>query len=493
LTPSNPRLVRILIVVVGLGLYVYGSDARGLLSADEPRYASIARTMAESGDWTTPRLDGEPWLEKPALLYWMGAAADRLGVQEDLATRLPVGLLAVAFLLLFHARLRSLFGDDAAALSTAVLGTSAGFAAYSNAGVFDLPLTASVGAALLCLLDWAEDESRDRLLPAFGALLGLSVLAKGLVGPAVAALAVLSIVRNRGVFPVAKALFAPRVLGPFLLVAGPWYLLCYLANGQAFIDEFLWKHHVERLYSSSLEHVQPWWFYLPVFIAALLPWTPLLAALRIREISADSRLRFFAYWALGTLLFFSVSTNKLPGYILPALPPVAALIGTALARRGARAAWFALSAATLAATPLAGAILPQALADGITRAWPPESLPWLGLAAALAALAAVTLAASSGRPKTAAGILALSTAAALFWLRLATFPALDRAAGSRSLWYEISHQSDQICIDHLRRHVRYGLAFYSRNSLPTCEEDPRPKVLSGDPPELDDTSFSIDP
>lgn len=491
--PSNPWLVRALIVVVGLSMYVIGSDARGLLSADEPRYASIARTMAESGDWTTPRLNGEPWLEKPSLLYWMGAAAHQAGVAEDLATRLPVGLLAVGFLLLFHQRLREPFGEAEATLSTAILGTSAGFAAYANAGVFDLPLTAAVGAALLCLTDWAEDADRDRLLPAFGALLGVSVLAKGLVGPAVATFAVLSVARDRGVFSVARALFAPRVLAPFLLVAGPWYGLCYLANGQAFLDEFLWKHHVERLYSSSLEHVQPWWFYLPVFAVSLLPWAPLLAALRVREIVGSSRLRFLAFWAAGTLVFFSVSTNKLPGYILPALPPTAALLGTALVRRGAGAAWFGLAGSTLLAAPPAAAILPKALADGLSRAWPPDSPPWFAIVLIALLVSAVTVAAARGKNLPAAGLLAVVAVGSLAWLRAATYPDLDRAAGSRALWYEISHESGDICTGDLRRHVLYGLDFYSRNSLPTCEEEPRRRVLSGDPPVLSGSTSSQDP
>jgi len=481
---SQPWLFRTLIVVVGLSLYVFGADARGLLSADEPRYASIARTMAETGDWTTPHLNGEPWFEKPALLYWMGALAHQTGVAEDLAVRWPVGLLAVGFLLLFFERLRGPFGEGAAALSTAILATSAGYAAYSNAGVFDLPLTAAVGAALLCLSDWAENADEDRYLPAFGALLGVAVLAKGLVGPAVATLALLSVVRDRGVASVARALFAPRVLGPFLLVAGPWYVLCYLANGPVFLEEFLWKHHVERLYSSALEHVQPWWFYLPVFLVALLPWTPLAAALRPGEIMRDSRLRLFAFWAVGTIVFFSISTNKLPGYILPALPPTAALLGVALARQGARPVWFGLAGATLLAAPLAAAVLPEALADGLSRAWPPASPPWFALASVVLFSLAITAAAAAGRKQLAAGLLAAGAAISLIAVKTQTFPALDRAAGSRSLWYEISHQHHEICTADLRRHVRYGLDFYSRNSLPTCEEEPRSRVLSGDPPAL---------
>src|ERR1700691_412746 len=96
-------------------LYFCGLSSSGMLGPDEPRYASISREMARSGDWITPRLWGEPWFEKPALLYWMAAAALRLGLNEDLAPRLPVALVSVAFLLFFYWILRHEFGDPAAA------------------------------------------------------------------------------------------------------------------------------------------------------------------------------------------------------------------------------------------------------------------------------------------------------------------------------------------------------------------------------------------
>src|SRR6476661_7114653 len=79
-------------------LYAYGLGDVGLFGPDEPRYASISREMARSGDWVTPRLAVEPWFEKPVLLYWMQAAAFRLGLGPDTAPRLPVILLSVAFL-----------------------------------------------------------------------------------------------------------------------------------------------------------------------------------------------------------------------------------------------------------------------------------------------------------------------------------------------------------------------------------------------------------
>jgi 4-amino-4-deoxy-L-arabinose transferase-like glycosyltransferase len=82
-------------------LFLFNLTGVGLLGPDEPRYAAIGREMARSGDWITPRLWGEPWFEKPALLYWMTAAAFRAGLGDDLAPRLPVALLSVGFLIFY--------------------------------------------------------------------------------------------------------------------------------------------------------------------------------------------------------------------------------------------------------------------------------------------------------------------------------------------------------------------------------------------------------
>ncbi|MCP5110117.1 MAG: glycosyltransferase family 39 protein, partial [bacterium] len=105
-------------------LFFSGLSDTGLLGPDEPRYAAVAREMADSGDWVTPRLWGETWFEKPALLYWMTAAAFRLGLGEELAPRLPVALMGLAFLVFFFLWLRREFSAKAGWYASAILATS---------------------------------------------------------------------------------------------------------------------------------------------------------------------------------------------------------------------------------------------------------------------------------------------------------------------------------------------------------------------------------
>ncbi len=473
--------------LLGIAAWVLLFDGvwlRGVIGPDEPRYASIAREMWESGDWVTPRLAGEPWYEKPALLYWMGAAALALGAEDDQATRYPVAVLSLAFLVFFHWRLRRNFDEETADIASAVLLTSAGWVAFSQAGVFDLPLTAAVSAALLLLLEWVNDPRDSGRLPWFGALLGVSVLAKGLAGPAVATMAALGVCTVRGVWPVARTLVHWRTLLPFAAVCGPWYLLCYLRNGEAFVEEFLWRHHVLRLISPELQHVQPFWFYLPVILVALMPWSPLLFALPWKRLWTDHQTRFLLAWAAGTLLFFSSATNKLPGYILPALPPAAALIALRLRVAPMPRVALTVSALLLGLLPLAAAVLPEALASGLPRAWPPRDLSW-GLAAMpLAALAAVAWAAWSGRRRTAVAAVALAAAIGLLTLKRAVYPQLDRAAGTRDLFLPEQVPVEDLCLGDVRRHVVYGASFYGRDRVPSCEQGTRPYHIEGNPPTI---------
>src|SRR5271157_4239326 len=175
------KIPRVLWIVLPLAylLYFYDLGAVGLVGPDEPRYASIAREMARSGDWITPRLWGQPWFEKPPLLYWMTGAAFRLGLGTELAPRLPVALLAVAFLAFYWWTVRREFGCQAAWLATLVLGTCGEWLGFSQVGVTDLPLAATFSAAMLLAVPWI-DRKDTRFLPAASALLGLAVLAKGL-------------------------------------------------------------------------------------------------------------------------------------------------------------------------------------------------------------------------------------------------------------------------------------------------------------------------
>ncbi len=460
-------------------LYFSGLSAAGMLGPDEPRYASIGREMARSGDWITPRLWGQPWFEKPALLYWMTGAAFRLGFGEELAPRVPVALVSVAFLLFFQCILSREFGARAAWIATLILGTSAAWVGCSFIGTTDLPMAAAFSAAMLLSLDWIATGRRGRL-PIAAALLGVAVLAKGLV-PLVLALPLAWYGSRRW-----RDLLHPSVAGVFLVVALPWYLLCYLRNGTVFLRTFFWEQHFARFVSGSLAHPQPFWFYIPVLAAALMPWTPALALLARRVLYRDIRCLFLITWALFVILFFSFSRNKLPGYLLPLTPAAAALVGIAFAE-SKRAIWVLPAVALcLISIPAALPVLPQALAAGISRA-PLPAFNWTWLLPVALALGIYWLD-SRGRHTAALCAMAVALTAGLTMMKLAGLPAIDRTYSARPLWREIAAQREHVCIESMRRSWRYGLNYYSVTPLPDCSQSPRPvRVVQTDgrPPQVE--------
>ena len=467
-------------------LYFWGMAERGLIGPDEPRYASVAHEMAVSGDWVTPRLEAQPWFEKPALLYWMGAAAENLGLSGDRAIRWPVALVSALFLLYFYRSLADSFGAAAAACAAMILATSAGWVAFSQAGIFDIPLTATLGTALLVLLPWIEDPAKKtpRRHLIFGVFLGLSVLAKGLVGPVLTVLALAPLLADAPFRSRALRLIRSPAPAAFLLVSVPWYALCYFANGPVFIEEFIWKHHIERFVSDSLQHVQPFWYFVPVVLAGLLPWTPLLVLLQRLEIRSDRRLRFLAYWAGTAFVFFSVSTNKLPGYVLPVLPPLAALMGIAVARAARPVVLLTASALLLLLIPVGATLLPMGLAHGLRRAWPPENISWIWVGGAFVAACAVAATARRKSAPAALASLAAFAAVSFVLLKSVAFPALNQTAGALPLWLRIEARQAEICIGDVRRHVRYGLRYYSQGRLPDCSSTPRAFQVKFDPPRI---------
>lgn len=435
-------------------LYFFGLTGTGLVGPDEPRYAAIGKAMAQTGDWITPRLWGETWFEKPALLYWMTAAGFKAGLDPDLAPRLPVAIVSVAFLIYFFVVLRREFGDRAAFYSTTILATSAGWLAYSHVAVTDLPLSAAFAGAMLAVM-----SGRSRFLA--GVLLGAAVLAKGLV-PLALFLPALWFWRKRA--PDLLVLLTVAVT-----VAAPWYVLVTLRNGTPFLEDFFWKHHFARYLTGALQHERPFWFYVPVLVAGFFPWSPLLLLLFEKRIYKDARIMFLLTWLAWGSIFFSVSRNKLPGYLLPLLPAAAALIGFAIAEARPRSAKMACLLATCAAllvlVPAIQEMLPQALVSGLSRA--PLRFPssaWI-IPALLITFASGFLEWKARREWAVAAI-AILTTIAMVRLVAEVYPALDRQVSARARW---GSDPDSItCISNENRSLQYGLSYYTGHRLPDC-------------------------
>jgi len=322
----------------------------------------------------------------------------------------------------------------------------------------DLPMSAALGAAILIVI---FDDRRALLA---GALLGLSILGKGFV-PVVLFAPVLLITRKRF-----------HILAAAVIVAAPWFILCWLRNGAAFWDDFFWKQHVARFLTPSLEHVQPLWYYIPVLLAGLFPWTPLAALLARRQLYTDRRLLLLALWLVYGLLFFSIAKNKLPGYLLPLLPGFAILLAAAWESARSKTIWLSASALLLIALPTVTAILPDALLAGLSRthiAFAP-----LGLLFLIPAIAVWML---QKKPESALLIVTLAAALGAVYLKQATFPALDNTVSVRAFWRSNQSAVSTACVDNVSRTLQYGLNYYATHELPPCAADAgSPRITTQD-------------
>jgi 4-amino-4-deoxy-L-arabinose transferase-like glycosyltransferase len=340
------------VLLIGVTLYVcYFSHLGGIgfVGPDEPRYASVAREMTESGDWITPRLYGQPWLEKPPLYYWGAALSFKLFGVSETAARFPSAVSALLATLALAWLAWRLYGGETARWLLLLLPTTVGMIGFSHAAATDMPFAGMLTVAMVCAavllcvsphvpansfwssasLTTSELRSWARLISGlFGLFLGLAVLAKGpaamiLCGGSVLLWALFA----KRWFQVAE-LFHPASIGMFVVIALPWYILCARRNPD-FFRVFIIEHNFKRYLTPEFQHIQPFWYYAPILLVAVLPWTLLLIP-AANEVAHAFRERlnlgasdlFVAMWALFPWLFFSLSQSKLPGYILPSIPPL---------------------------------------------------------------------------------------------------------------------------------------------------------------------------
>jgi 4-amino-4-deoxy-L-arabinose transferase-like glycosyltransferase len=468
--------------------------AMGFVGPDEPRYAWIARAMAETGDWITPRLYGQPWFEKPILYYWAAAAGFRLHLPAEWAARLPSALAALGATLAIGWLARRHYDGDVASLSSpdllASLIFSTGVAAigFSRAATPDMLFSASVtlamgSAAHVFSRAGAFNEAADKyagtqttdLLPIalFGAFLGLGVLAKGPAAIILAcgAIGLWTLATKR--WRVALRVAHPLAMAAFCVVALPWYVLCAIRNPD-FIRIFIFQHNFERYLTPMFQHRQPFWFFLPITLLALLPWTVFLwpafeEVLRVWREKSQVRSPglFFGCWAVFPVLFFSFSQSKLPGYILPAIPPLALLCAISALRALRRSS--IRRRALLACIGLSWLLIGLAAAYSIGRINPGLGglSHFFGGAAVIIGL--LLIAASFYRGgQLVIPLCILFVAAGLESANLRLLPVLDRFYSARP-HAEFMHNDlrpDRIFTYQLPRSWDYGLAFYFRRQLP---------------------------
>jgi 4-amino-4-deoxy-L-arabinose transferase-like glycosyltransferase len=321
-------------VVLALLMWLaFTSWLRPLSLPDEGRYVGVAWEMVRSGDWLVPTLDGLPYFHKPPLFYWITAISLKLfGVGHwaaRLAPLLGATLMGTALYLLLRRR-----ADEATGRSAVLVLGSTPFifagAQYANLDMLVAGcITAAVaaGADAICALQERQPHRASLLL--CWAFVGLGVLAKGLISIVLpAAVLGLWLLLSWRPSAILRLLWWP---GPLLMlaVAAPWFLAMQ-QRFPDFLHYFFVYQHFQRFSQGGFNNVQPVWFYPAVILLLALPWTlGLWWAARRHEALGSRHLRLpllMVVWAAVIVVFFSMPKSKLVGYVLPAVPPLAALL-----------------------------------------------------------------------------------------------------------------------------------------------------------------------
>ncbi len=489
-TLSIPVELIITVCVCGF-LFFYGLGAFGLVGADEPRYAQVAREMLQRNDFVTPTLNGVAWLEKPALYYWRAMFAFETFGIHDWAARLPsasfaLGMITVIF---FHMRRFRPGAQLNAALITASCAAVIGFARGAST---DMQLAAPFTVAMLGWYAWYETRSKFWLLDLY-IFTGVATLAKGPVAPFLAgAIVLIFCLLRRDIKSAFRTLWIPGIL-IYLGIVLPWFILVQIRNPQ-FIRVFILEHNLERFATNLYQHRQPFWYYIPVLLLSLVPWTffsipALIDAVnscvrdwRLPRESSDRKLidsypEFLVIWSLFPILFFSISRSKLPGYILPSIAPCTILTADFIQRRKGEA----ISALVIAAHAALGA-----LALGVFMVFPYfllQRLPLPTSAASLAVLVAflafsiiyLTLRRTSYR--FVQGVTLIPILVIVGVLLRIDGPAVDNFYSARPVaknLRSIDADRRQVAVFDAKRELRYGLEFYRNQTVSSYNENEIP-------------------
>jgi 4-amino-4-deoxy-L-arabinose transferase-like glycosyltransferase len=496
MTDRNKLMMLQLALVLGVCyfFFFFGLGAFGLAGADEPRYAQIAREMFARHDYIVPTLNGNPWLEKPVFLYWKMISAYRLLGVSDWAARLPAAFHAALLVLgvFFFMRRFRFAGELDAAMITA---SSAGMIAFGRGASTDILISTHFTLAMLSWWTWSQTGKKLWLLAFYG-WLGFGTLAKGPVAPALAVLlvAAYAALRRDGKIFV-RSLSLPGFL-VFFVIALPWYLAVQQKVPQ-FFRVFFIEHNLQRFGTNLYQHSQPFWYYIPVFLLATLPWTVFVVpALIDAGRSTIQRLRagsepppdpddglpsFLLVWTLIPIVFFSISRSKLPGYILPSIPAAALLAADYLYRARTVSRLKIALHALVCAVLLVGALM----APFAMMKVPPPSYIGYVMAVTGGVIAFMVLLVVKREGVRALHFVTLvpTILAVAFLLRPAA-PVIDKMQSARPIAEELVRRAPAdlpVATFNVKRDIAYGLDFYRNQPISHYEPEGPADLPTGIP------------
>lgn len=328
------RLLFALLLVVAV-VVTCGVLSAPLAEPDEARYAEIAREIVETREWVVPTLQGEAYRDKPPLVFWASASALEVFGVKDWAARLPILLAALFGVAVTWHLARRLYDRETAMLAAIVLATSPLYYGLGGLLTLDMPLAFWTTLGMAAVWHGYRHESRKAFALASAAA-AFGVLTKGPIAALLIGVpgAVFFALRRDG--KAARRALAPFGIALFVIIAAPWFLAVE-QRVPGYLHEFIFHHHFER-FAHPWHHRQPIWFYAPVLLIGLFPWSLLwlCEAASWRRPLHHARLGekelFLGLYAAFPIVLFSISSSKLIPYVLPGLAPLAILVASATVR-----------------------------------------------------------------------------------------------------------------------------------------------------------------
>lgn len=344
----------LLLILLCIPTFFAYLGSAAITDSDEAYYAEASREMVVSGDWLTPRFNYDVRFEKPILFYWMIAATYTVAGVGEGSARFWAALSGVGLVLVAYVCGRRWIDDDAGFIAGGITATSFATVAMARQSLPDLPL-----AFFTSLAVWAAFEgfsradrhphqwSARRWLMLSAAACALATLTKGPVGVGLPVLIVLPAVvleylrrspEERRLSVTVPDLALSAIV--FLLIAVPWYAAVTWVHGSGYLYRFFVAENLERFATARYNDPRPIWFYIPIVIGGVLPWSTFsLLWLRLppggfrQSMTRSPELVRLALWAVIPLAVFSASVGKQPRYILPCLVPLAVLLGASISTR----------------------------------------------------------------------------------------------------------------------------------------------------------------
>ena len=331
------------IVALSLVLNLAGNGRTSLWDRDEPRYAECTREMRLSGDYLHPKFNAEPRYQKPILIYWLMLAGTAIGGDNPFGARLVSALAGAASCLAVWLLGSRMFGPKAGRLAALIFATAPIAVINAKLATIDATLCLLLLTCQASLWSLSQAPSR-RVAMLFWAALGLAMLTKGPVGPALIAAAGVASWAMGGPTACWRRLEWRWGLVLFVAIAAPWYIVIGVLSRGDFFREAVGAQIVRRIASGMEQHGGFPGYYPVATILTFYPWSALLPAALLAAVvrrRTSPAIGFALGWAIGPLIVLECVRTKLVHYYLPAYPAcamlVAWLVGTvAESERGLR-------------------------------------------------------------------------------------------------------------------------------------------------------------